>query len=278
MPDLRVQIENRTFELFNAVARAAASLQIRWLITGAMGRVLLLEEVYKLPPGRATQDVDVGVMVESWDHFRALIAVICQDGRFYQDPRQTQRLNSEYGSLDLVPFGGVASDAEVLQWPPDGDFVMSVAGFREACEDSVSVVVNDTLVVQVASPVGLLLLKLLAWEERHIIQPGKDAADIACVLRYGSTLVGEESLYEEYFDLATATGFDLDLAAAGVLGRKLRRLASPSSGEHVQQMLERELTEGIDSRLVREISRSLVPADQGRAFALLSMLRDGLSE
>ncbi len=58
MPDYRVRVEDRTFVLLSTVASAASELQIRWLITGATGRVLLLEMVYKLPRGRATEDVD----------------------------------------------------------------------------------------------------------------------------------------------------------------------------------------------------------------------------
>ena len=71
--------------LLNGVAGAASELQIRWLITGAMGRILLLEKVYTLPRGRATEDVDFGVMVKSWDQYQALIQRICEGGRFYQD-------------------------------------------------------------------------------------------------------------------------------------------------------------------------------------------------
>ncbi len=115
MADPRVHIESSTFVLLNAVASAASELQIRWVITGAMGRVLLLEEVYELPPGRATRDVDFGVMVESWDHYQALIRRICEDGRFHQDGKQTQRLNSDYGSIDLVPFGGIEADGNVIR-------------------------------------------------------------------------------------------------------------------------------------------------------------------
>ncbi len=264
--------------LLNAVASAASKLEIRWLIAGAMGRVLLLEEVYKLPPGRATQDVDFGVMVESWDHYQALIRRICEDGRFYQDTKLTLRLNSEYGSIDLVPFGGVESDGNLLRWPPDGDFVMNVAGFREACDDAVPVLVNDTLVVHVVSPVGLLLLKLVAWEDRHTTQPGKDAADIAYVLHHGPTLLGEETIYDEHFDMVTATGFDLELAGARGLGRKLSNLVLEPTSQHVRKLLERELTNGIESKLVREVSESLAPAGEIRAHALLSQVLAGLSD
>ena len=279
MADHRAHIEDRTFVLLSAVSSAASALQIRWLVVGATGRVLLLEEVYGLPRGRATEDVDFGVMVESWDHYKALVKQICEDQRFYRDNRQTQRLRFfEGGYIDLVPFGGVESDGNVVRWPPDGDFVMSVAGFREACDDAVSVFVNDSLVVPVVSPVGLFLLKLVAWGERHNTQPRKDAADIAYVLRHSPTLLGETNLFEEHFETVEAAGYDLELAAARLLGRKLSNLALPATGKHVRELLDRELTNGIESKLIHEVSESLAPAGEGRALVLLRQVMAGLTE
>ncbi len=279
MPEHRAQIGDRNFVLLNAVASALSELQIRWLITGAMGRVLLLEEIYKLPRGRATEDFDFGVMVESWDHYQALVQRICADPQFYQDSKQTQRLHfSDYGLIDLIPFGGVESDGNVVRWPPAGDFEMTVAGFREACDHAVTVLVNDTLVVYVVSPVGLILLKLVAWGDRHNIEPRKDAADIAYVLRHNQTLIGETTLFDEHFEIVEAAGYDLELAASRLLGRDMRNIVSLTTREHVRKLLERELTNGIESKLVREVSESLAPAGELRAHALLSHVLAELSD
>lgn len=279
MPDYRVRVEDRTFVLLSAVSSAASALQIRWLVVGATGRVLLLEEVYGLPRGRATEDVDFGVMVESWDHYKALVKQICEDQRFYRDNRQTQRLRfSEGGYIDLVPFGGVESDGNVVRWPPDGDFVMSVAGFREACDDAVPVLVNDTLMAHVVSPVGLILLKLVAWGERHNTQPRKDAADIAYVLRHSSTLLGETNLFEEHFETVESAGYDLGLAAARLMGCKVNIVASVSTGEYVRRLLELELKNGIESILVREVAEALAPNGEDRTHALLSQFMTGLND
>ena len=279
MPDYRAHVEGRTFVLLAAVASAASELEIGWLIAGAAGRVLLLEEVYKLPPGRATEDVDYGVMVDSWDHYQALVERICKDERVYKDRKQTQRLHfSDYGIIDLVPFGGVESDGNVIRWPPDGDFVMSVAGFQEAYDNAVQVLVNDTLMVRVVSPVGLLLLKLVAWGERHNIQPRKDAADIAYVLRHSPALFGETSLFEEHFEIVESAGYDLELAAARLLGQKMSALASERTRKHVCKLLEQELNNGIESKLVRQVAESLVPAERTRTYELLSQIMIGLAE
>ncbi len=277
MPEHKALVDETTYALLARVAEAANALEVACMVTGAAGRLLLLERVYGLPSGRATEDVDFGVMVESWAQYQALVQRICQDLRFRQDPKQRQRLRFSEGSyLDLVPFGGVESTGHMIQWPPDGEFTMSVAGFREAYADSMRVLVNDELVVPVVSPVGLVLLKLVAWEERHPAYPRKDAADIAYVLQHFGTLLTEEVLFDEYFDAVMEAEYDIDLAAARVLGRRLSEVVADDTRDWLSRLLTRELRASTDSALVREVAESLTPIGAERACDLLAQLRLGV--
>lgn len=271
-------LDAATFALLKAVAKAAAELKIEWMVTGAAGRVLLLEGVYGLPQGRATRDVDLGIMVASWDQYRALVDRLRRDDRFQPDPKQLQRLRfGDEGLLDLVPFGEIESANRTIHWPPDNDFAMSVIGFREAYADTVSVKL-DGLNVPVISPVGLVLLKLVAWSERHRAQPRKDAADLAYVLRHFGAILTEQVLFDEYFDAVEASGFDVDLAASRVLGRKIATLAEQDTRAFVLSLLEGELRHGTDSLLAREISGQLGGENEERAFDLLQSLKEGFVE
>lgn len=271
-------VDAGTFALLDAVAKAAAELDIEWMVTGAAGRVLLLEGVYGLPHGRATRDIDLGIMVASWDRYHALVARIRQDSRFRPDPKQLQRLRfGDDGMLDLVPFGGIESGDRMIRWPPGNDFAMSVIGFREAHADTVSVTL-DGLIVPVISPAGLVLLKLVAWSERHRAQPRKDAADLAYVLRHFGAILTEQALFDEYFDAVEASGFDVDLAASRVLGRKIAMLAEQEARVFVRSLLEGELQHGTDSLLVREIGGQLGGVNEERAYHLLQSLIAGFVE
>ena len=270
-------LDAATLALLKAVAKAAAELDIAWMVTGAAGRVLLLEGVYGLPQGRATRDVDLGIMVASWDRYRALVDRLRRDDRFQPDPKQLQRLRfGDEGLLDLVPFGGIESADRTIRWPPDNDFAMSVIGFREAYADTVSVKLGG-LNVPVISPVGLVLLKLVAWSERHLAQPRKDAADMAYVLRHYSTILTEQALFDDHFDAVEASGFDVDLAASRVLGRKIAMLAAQDARAFVLHLLEEELQHGTDSLLVREIGEQM-GGDAERAHDLLQSLKAGFIE
>jgi predicted nucleotidyltransferase len=271
-------LDRETLSLLEAAAKGAGELGVEWMVTGAAGRVLLLEGVYGLPHGRATRDVDLGIMVESWDHYQALVTRLQEDARFSPDPKQQQRLRfGDAGLLDLVPFGGIENEGRTIRWPPDGDFAMSVLGFREAYADAVPVKL-DGLIVPVVSPVGLMLLKLVVWSERHWAQPGKDAADLAYVLRHYSSILTEKVLFDEYFDTVEASGYDLDLAASRVLGKKIALLAKQDAGDFILSLLEEELLQETDSVLVRDVNGHLPGATIEKAYAVLQSLRTGLKE
>lgn len=278
MAKTKARVDGRTIVLLHAVAKATDALHIEWMVTGAAGRVMLLEGVYGLPHGRATQDVDLGVMVANWKQYQALVERIRQDTRFQPDPKQRQRLRfRDDGILDLIPFGDIEANDRTIHWPPDNDFTMSVIGFREAYADAVKVSI-DGLSVAVVSPVGLMLLKLVAWQERHHAQPKKDAADIAYLLRHYSAALTEKVLFDDHFTVMEATGFDVDLAASRVLGQKMVTLAENDARDYMRNFLDHELKERADSILVREIGEHLAGAGKERAYQLLSGLRAGLDE
>ncbi len=271
-------VDERTWLLLETVVKAAAALNIKWMVTGAAGRVMLLEGVYGLPHGRATQDIDLGVMVANWDQYGALVERLCQDTAFQRDPKQRQRLKFRNGGLlDLVPFGGIESSDRTIRWPPDNDFVMSVMGFREAYAAAIDVDANG-IFVPVVSPVGLMLLKLLAWTQRRYTQPRKDAADMAYLLRHYSTILTSDVLYDQHLTAIEAASYDVDIAAGRVLGQKMATMAAKDTQVFVLTILNHELNEETDSSLVCDIAEHMAGANNDRVYVLLESVRVGFRE
>ena len=274
----KAHLDARTQKLIVAVARAAETLRIKWMVAGAAGRVLLLESVYGLPHGRATEDVDLGVMVANWDQYRALVELICDDAAFQPDPKQRQRLKYRNdGLLDLVPFGSIESGDRTIRWPPENDFSMSVMGFREAYAEAIEVDVGG-VVVPVVSPAGLRLLKLIAWTQRRYTQPKKDAADMAYLLRHFSVVLTEKVLFDQHLNAIEAASYDIDLASCRVLGQKMASMSAKDTMTFVRSLLDGELKEETDSALVREVAEHLAGAGDERAYRLLESLREGFAE
>ena len=278
MPRPKAHLGARTKKLITAAAKAANELGIKWMVTGAAGRVLLLESAYGLPHGRATEDVDLGVMVADWGQYQKLVERICVDDAFQPDPKQRQRLRLHSdGLLDLVPFGGIESRDRAIQWPPENDFSMTVMGFREAYAEAVEVDA-DGIIVLVVNPVGLMLLKLVAWKQRRLTQPKKDAADMAYLIRHFGAILTEKVLFEQHDDELEAADFDLDIAACWVLGQKMAAMAEKDTRAHVLKILDGELKEETDSTLVREIAEHYPGKSEERVYNLLEGLRSGFVE
>jgi predicted nucleotidyltransferase len=132
--------------------------------------------------------------------------------------------------------------------------------------------------VPVVSAEGLVMLKLFAWRDRHLTQPRKDAGDIAYVLLNYPELVGEPVLFEDHLSFVEAADYDLELAAARVLGGKIAGLSSSSTYGMLTVLLDQELAAEEDADLVRDLSAVLVPPNDGRALALIQSLHRGLEE
>ena len=70
--DLSNKLPVEQVNIIRHVVRAAESHHLRSFIVGAQARDLLLQYVYDLPVHRATNDIDFGIIVESWDEFTKL--------------------------------------------------------------------------------------------------------------------------------------------------------------------------------------------------------------
>jgi predicted nucleotidyltransferase len=104
--DLSGKLPDALVEIFRRVARATAAVGFaRWFVVGAQARDLLLRYGYNLQSGRATNDVDFAVAVESWDEYNALREALITAEGFTAHPTQPQRLVLANSIIDTVPFG-----------------------------------------------------------------------------------------------------------------------------------------------------------------------------
>ena len=157
-------------------------LGVPFFLAGASARDIVLVNLWGQPPGRATADIDIAFAVDDWAEFGRLRDALTATGRFARAPHKEQRLmytDPEHGfqlPVDFIPFRGVASGRKTIAWPPEGDFVMNVAGFEEALDSALHIELEPGLVIAVASLPGLAILKILAWGDRHLVN-NKDAAE-----------------------------------------------------------------------------------------------------
>jgi len=128
-------VDPLTRGVLRCVDRVATMVAARYLVVGAMARDLVLVNAFGLRSGGATRDIDFGLSVENWKPSRCSKTALVETAQFEALPRlrigSTGKIRKPGDdSVDLIPFGGVASEDKTIAWPPNQDFVMSVAGFE----------------------------------------------------------------------------------------------------------------------------------------------------
>jgi predicted nucleotidyltransferase len=251
------------------VKQVSAAVRTPYLLAGATARDLLLVYAHEIPNNRATVDVDFAFLMESWEEFETLRKKLLVGGDFVEVPRKgIHKLRFRRTlEVDILPFGGIERRDRSIVLPPDGA-VMSMFGFREALGSSVTVLLPDDAMVAVVSLPALAILKLIAWSERRLREPGKDAYDLLLIIRNYADASGER-----IYDANPHVGSPSDYEAAGawLLGKDMAQLLDQPGHERLARIIADEADAGGQLRLVGDMMQN----DPERALELLGTLEDG---
>jgi predicted nucleotidyltransferase len=226
-------------EMYQVLEECAKALDIEFLIIGAMARDLVLYHGFGADIERGTRDVDFAIQVDSWQEFDQMKEALETQG-FIADESEIYRLNFTDSEtmpweLDILPFGELSNDQQYIAWPPEGHTIMSTLGFSEALKNSWQVQILDEpeVIVSVANPAAMIVLKIIAWTERNPQLRRKDAQDIAYIIKsYSKIPEVYESLHsDEYMEKCD---WDEDLASAMLLGKDIAEMLNDQTREYIQ--------------------------------------------
>lgn len=275
--DLSNEIELTELSSIIADFRATAP-ETEPLVVGAMARDLLLHYNLNVRVTRATQDLDIAFAVADWQEFSRVRNELLLTNVFKPVHAVIHRLVYKTGMpIDLIPFGGVETSESRIVWPADQN-IMGVLGYREARDSAIEVTLPMNQSAMVVSLPMLAILKLLAWSDRHMTSPRKDAVDFFLILK--NYLKGENSerLYSEAAHLLKDDDFDYEEAGAWLAGYDAAKSIVQYS-EHpkrilstVVEILKPEVDVDGQLRMVGETG-----VDANYNFGLLISFEDGVS-
>lgn len=233
------QIDPVVLEAIRKIDEIAHRHETEYFLAGATAREIMLRHVFGRPPGRRTLDVDLGIAVRDWHHFKVLKAALVKQAGFQPYASRVQRIT--YPSkpavvVDLIPFGGVETADRNIAWPPEEDIVMRVTGFSDGLESAVPVRLDQNLIIPVVSLPVLLVLKLFAWKDRK--HEMRDAPDIYTLLRQYGDAGNEDRLFGEDINVLEAEGYDFELAGARLIAHDAARMVSLDTQKHLRGMIE----------------------------------------
>jgi predicted nucleotidyltransferase len=262
-------------DLFREIIRATSEQDIPFFVVGAFARDIIMEMAHGIAIKRATEDIDCGIQVKSWEQFEQLKESLINTKKFRPDKNQQQRIKyRDLVEVDIVPFGTIEKEGAIT-WP-DEQTVMITLGFDEAYKDTILVRLAEDIEIRVCSLAGLALMKLIAWNDRRN-RYRKDAEDLGFImpnyLDAGNSdrILGEDA---EHGDLLTAD-FDYYLAGARLLGRDVGRLLTDRSYVPIMRILDDQTGERNQYPLV-EAMLSNFHGEFQKSLSMLESLKQGI--
>ena len=249
-----------TVEIVREINTVSKALGLELLLVGAQAKVILLENIHGLNPGRATGDIDFAFAVESWAQFNQIKQSLIATGKFRGLPKVKQRLVYQSGLIehgfvvDIIPFGKVQDDNNMIAWPPELDVVMSVSGYQEALESALQVELDAELTIKVVSLAGLAILKIFAWSERGTVTDNKDALDLLTLLRTYHEAGNADRIYEvPEPEVLESINYNPELMGAWLLGYDASAIVDKSTIKKIAGLIESK-----KENLILQMAKSLL--------------------
>jgi len=244
--DLLHKLDNELIVLYRTLSVVSARLTIPFLVVGASARDLIFYHSHGLRIQRATTDVDFGIQVSSWDFFELVKKELIAEG--FSGTKSSHRLiRGDIYPIDIIPFGKISNADMNIEWPPNGDNVMSVLGFQEAYDNSNMIRISQEpdVFIPVATPAGLALMKLVAWRDRNRALRKKDGLDLRYIFESYERLPNNQTRVFEDVALLEKYEADIILIGAYLLGKDTKLIASEQSREFVAEIWSTNKSEEI---------------------------------
>jgi len=253
--NLSGKIEKPLVEALYTLKKVADSLNIHFFIVGASARDLILKHCYGIEPPRKTGDIDLGVEVASWKQFRELTESLIATGQFFPT-LEKQRFCHGTILIDILPFGPITDEDKKIRWPPEHEIIMSMVGFEEAYEYSITVRLSSdpVLDIKLSTLSGLAIMKLISWKDKYP-ERKRDAGDLLLIMNKYEEAGNSERLYGEELALLQEEDFDAGMASIRLLGRDIAKLSDTQTFRIIKSILDAEIEDLSQYKLVSDMMR-----------------------
>lgn len=241
-------------ELLQKLTVYFESIDSEFYVIGATARDIILSSIHNQTATRKTADLDIAIAIKDWDKFEQISKELCESEDIKKDPHQKQRFNyKKIYDIDIVPFGEIAKADKNIYWPPEEDIAMSILGFTEVAKNTLTVTIDDEFAIKVASLPGIFILKLVAFNDRKLLN-NKDADDMAFIIS-NYLEINIIRATKEHYDIYEVENHSIFTAGATLLGRDIKQMLQTDREtiESFSKILETDLTLKEESTLINQM-------------------------
>lgn len=208
------QVREEYASVFDAIERALSKFDIDFYLIGAQSRDVWTNHIDM--ERRVTRDIDYSVLIGDKGTWKDLNTYLIETEKFERDKEQPYRFYFDGHTIDLIPFGGIEENGEVVLDNPTME--LSVYGCKEVAEEA-EIIHGKYKVITLP---GLCILKLIAYDEKPDSR-AKDWQDMLLILRNYAEIAGEQ-LFDVYFEDLIEADYEAKVASARVLGRHMNEI------------------------------------------------------
>jgi predicted nucleotidyltransferase len=220
IPLNKIRKDGNLKELLEALERGFNKFSIDFYLVGATARDVWMRGAHDTLPGRATSDIDFGIMIKDIDQFDDLMDYLVNTEGFVSSHNNAFVLiwKDKYKTqVDLIPFGELEHEG-IVTVRGTGMTNLSVEGFKEVFYFASEEVETGDQKFKVCTLAGIVILKLIAWDDSPEWRR-EDIGDIADIIK-NYFHFNSEAIWENHSDLFTDDP-KLDEIAAKYLGREI---------------------------------------------------------
>ncbi len=218
---------------------------------------------------RETRDADSLVELQSWEEWKRFIEGLVALG--FQRDKQEHRLRYGKAEFDLVPYGAMVTDKQVLTWP-SSQSEMNMIGSSDALNSARMTEVLPDISLPVAQLWSIIGLKIAAYRDRRF---PRDLSDIVYI---ADEFERSDPKTRRYDVLGEVNGLTFENAGAYLLGSDIKTYGSVESVTHSREFLKSIEDEysAIIATVLREENRAFSDSRRSYVYGLFRALYLGI--
>lgn len=254
-------------------------LDLDCYLIGALARDIWMTGVYDIQQKRATKDLDLAVLIPTKERYLQLKDRLITEGHFKEVRDNPFKLiHSSKTEIDVLPFGGLDREGNVMI-AGAGFTSLTIEGFSEVYDSATEPVDLGGHEFRVCTLPGIVILKLIAFDDRPEMRP-KDVQDIIAIIENYFNIASVD-LFSKHFDLLQKldSEFDTFCIGAHLLGRHMKPILSRSEllTLRITKILQSAIESQQDSKLAELMTRDMIGSLE-EAKTILKELLAGIND
>lgn len=206
---------------------------------------------------RTTRDMDFAIMVSDIDQFKETKQILIEQHGFTTVSWNEFTLQNQGITIDLLPFGALEVMDGVTIQEGIGMHHIKVNGFKEIAKAGTMPYTTDDKTFQVATLPSIILLKLIAYDDRPEKRQ-KDPADIAGILS-AYFEIEQNLFFDTHYDLLDQVDEGNELISAKLIGRQIKYILIENDflKERLINILNKHIADSKGNRFVEIMATTL---------------------